>query len=168
MFKAFVNDSSEAVNLVPEKDQYTANGKNVMVDFAENQSGGLHLLIDHKSYFAELIEINHADKKVDLLLNGKATTVVLKDRFDELLHAMGIDKLASKAVANIKAPMPGLVLSVNVHVGDTVSKGDILLVLEAMKMENSIKSPGGGLVKSILVEKGTAVDKNQVLIEFEV
>ncbi len=168
MYKAFVNDSSEAITLVPSKLDYSLNGEVTIVDVSESNDKGLHLLINNKSFFAQLVGIDHAEKKVDLLLNGKKTSVQLKDRFDDLLHAMGIDKVASHAVSNIKAPMPGMVLSVKATVGSSVNKGDILVVLEAMKMENAIKSPGAGVVKSILIEKGMAVDKNQVLIEFEV
>ena len=63
--------------------------------------------------------------------------------------------------------MPGLVLSIMVRVGDSVKKGQGLMVLEAMKMENIIKSPSDGIVKSIYIKKSDAVEKNQVLIKFE-
>ncbi|MNR65826.1 2-oxoglutarate carboxylase large subunit [compost metagenome] len=66
----------------------------------------------------------------------------------------------------IKAPMPGLVLNVMVQEGQEVGKGDNLLVLEAMKMENIIKSPDSGIVKKILITKGDKVEKNEVLIQF--
>jgi biotin carboxyl carrier protein len=80
---------------------------------------------------------------------------------------MGLDKMASAKVLNVKAPMPGLVLNVLVEPGQEVKKGDKLLVLEAMKMENIIKAAGDGKVGRIAVDKGQAVDKNQTLIEFE-
>ncbi|MNF13023.1 Glutaconyl-CoA decarboxylase subunit gamma [compost metagenome] len=66
----------------------------------------------------------------------------------------------------IKAPMPGLVLNVIVESGQEVNKGDNLLILEAMKMENIIKSPSSGIVKKILVTKGDKVEKNEILIQF--
>ena len=86
---------------------------------------------------------------------------------DLLLESMGLDQVKSKKINEIKAPMPGLVLRSIVAVGDTVAKGDSLLVLEAMKMENVIKSPGEGTIAKILVEKGQAVEKNQVLLIFQ-
>jgi biotin carboxyl carrier protein len=67
----------------------------------------------------------------------------------------------------MKAPMPGLVLDIKVATGDVIKKGDAVVVLEAMKMENNLKSPGDGTVKKVSVNKGQAVEKNQVLIEFE-
>jgi biotin carboxyl carrier protein len=78
-----------------------------------------------------------------------------------------MDKLMSTKNNNLKAPMPGLVLRINVAVGDLVKKGDVLLVLEAMKMENAIKADGEGKVKRIAVNTQQAVEKNTLLIEME-
>ncbi len=86
---------------------------------------------------------------------------------DFLLQSMGLDTLNSKKINEIKAPMPGLVLDIKVSEGSVVKKGDVLLVLEAMKMENNLKSPADGIVKKIVAKKGTAVEKNQLLISFE-
>ncbi len=62
--------------------------------------------------------------------------------------------------------MPGMVLNILVKEGDVVKKGDPLIVLEAMKMENILKSPTEGTVKKVAAIKGTAVEKNQLLIQF--
>ena len=77
-----------------------------------------------------------------------------------------MDKLASTKVNDVKAPMPGLILSMSVAEGDEVKKGDPLLILEAMKMENVIKSPSDGVIKSIKAAQGDSVEKNEVLIQF--
>lgn len=66
---------------------------------------------------------------------------------------------------SIKAPMPGTILSFNVSVGDTVSEGQVLAILEAMKMENELVSPASGKVKSIHVEKGSSVIENQIILQ---
>lgn len=66
---------------------------------------------------------------------------------------------------SIKAPMPGTILSFNVSVGDTVSEGQVLAILEAMKMENELVSPSSGKVKSIHVEKGSSVVENQIILQ---
>ncbi|MCL4125700.1 UNVERIFIED_CONTAM: hypothetical protein GTU68_028898 [Idotea baltica] len=63
--------------------------------------------------------------------------------------------------------MPGLILDINVKVGQEVIEDDALLILEAMKMENVLTAPRDGMIKSITVSKGDAVDKNQLLITFE-
>ena len=67
----------------------------------------------------------------------------------------------------IKAVMPGMVVKVLVKEGDQVKKGDALLILEAMKMENQVKSPGEGVVKSVKVKAGQAVESGDILVEFE-
>ena len=66
---------------------------------------------------------------------------------------------------SIKAPMPGTILSFNVSVGDTVSEGQVLVILEAMKMENELVAPASGKVKSIHVEKGSSVVENQIILQ---
>ena len=66
---------------------------------------------------------------------------------------------------SIKAPMHGTILSFNVSVGDTVLEGQVLAILEAMKMENELVSPASGKVKSIHVEKGSSVVENQIILQ---
>ncbi len=63
----------------------------------------------------------------------------------------------------VKAPMPGNILDVKVSVGDTVAEGDVLMILEAMKMENEILAPAAGKVASVQVAKGASVNSGDVL-----
>jgi biotin carboxyl carrier protein len=63
--------------------------------------------------------------------------------------------------------MPGMIVKVSVAAGDEVSKGQVLLNFEAMKMENQLLSPGEGKVRGVLVSAGDKVEKGQVLVEFE-
>lgn len=125
-----------------------------------------HLLFNNKSYNIDLVKLNLEDKTLVLKVNSVKFNLQLKDKYDELLHNLGLDQLVSKKLNDIKAPMPGMVLNILVHEGDTVKKGDALLVLEAMKMENILKSPADGTIKKITAIKGTAVEKNQILIQF--
>jgi biotin carboxyl carrier protein len=75
--------------------------------------------------------------------------------------------IASRKVNEIKAPMPGLVLNVDVSEGDEITKDQQVLVLEAMKMENVLKAPGNGVVKAVNANQGDKVEKNQVLVTLE-
>ena len=73
-------------------------------------------------------------------------------------------KAAAGAGEKVAAPMPGTIVSVNVTDGQAVKKGDVLVVLEAMKMENEIKSPKDGTVTGIAVNKGESVDTGATLV----
>lgn len=126
----------------------------------------IHLIQGAQSVEAELMDLDLEAKTIQIRLGHKKTTVQLKDRFDVLLEKMGMNTAGTGSLKEIKAPMPGLILDLKVAPGDVVKKGDVLLILEAMKMENSIKSPGDGLVKVVKVGLKQSVEKNQVLIQF--
>lgn len=137
------------------------------IDFREIAPGHFHVIKDTQTYFAEIIAHDPAAKTFVLLINGNRYQVQLSDQYDRLAAQLGFGAGHSGKIQHIKAPMPGLIVSINVSPGQTVKKGDALAVLEAMKMENILKSPGEGVVKNVLVQKGSAIDKGQILIEME-
>lgn len=147
--------------------QLEVNPENVNWDLLEIKEGKFHILQDNQSFEASILEADYEAKTFKIKINQNTYEVALKDKFDQLVEQLGFSNMTSQKVNNIKAPMPGLVLDIVVNVGDEVSKGDSVLILEAMKMENVIKAEGDAVVKSITIEKGTAVEKNQVLVEFE-
>nr|WP_321222644.1 acetyl-CoA carboxylase biotin carboxyl carrier protein subunit [uncultured Psychroserpens sp.] len=126
-----------------------------------------HVLYDHKSYTAEISTIDLNNKSVKVKVNNNTYNVNIFNELDSLIKDMGFELGSSKLVNEIKAPMPGLILEINVELGQEVKENETLLILEAMKMENVLTSPRDGVIKSISVKKGDAVDKNQLLIEFE-
>jgi biotin carboxyl carrier protein len=126
-----------------------------------------HVLKNDKPYNVEIIATNFLAKKYTVKVNNNTYEVAISNELDQLISSLGIERGKSKVVNAIKAPMPGLILEINVSVGQEVKENDPLLILEAMKMENSFLSPRDGIIKSIAVEKGNAVDKGQLLIEFE-
>jgi biotin carboxyl carrier protein len=74
---------------------------------------------------------------------------------------------AAPAGGSLSAPMPGTVLRVAVDEGDEVTEGQVLVLLEAMKMELSVQAPAGGVVRSVLVSAGDVVGAGQALLELE-
>ncbi len=144
----------------------TSNGKSVEADILNVGDQQYHLILNNQSYNIDVIKADHAEKKLVIKVNGKKYSLDVKDKYDELLHNLGLDNIAAKKISDVKAPMPGMVLNILVTEGQEVKKGESLLVLEAMKMENVLKSPADGIIKKIIAQKGTAVEKNQLLIQF--
>lgn len=126
-----------------------------------------HVLHGEQSYLATLEKVDYHTKSFVFRINGGVYEVKVADQFDQTVERLGLHAQAGTKFKDVKAPMPGLVLDILVEPGQTVHKGDSLLILEAMKMENVLKSPGDGVVKKVKVEKGTAVNKNQILLEME-
>ena len=137
------------------------------LDAVKVEDSKFHVLKDNKPYKAEIISADFLSKKYTVKVNNITYEVAISDALDELIKSMGIERGKTKVVNAIKAPMPGLILEISVEVGQTVKENDPLLILEAMKMENSFLSPRAGIIKSISAKKGDAVEKGQLLIEFE-
>jgi len=165
MFKIRVNDQFD-FEVNSEKDRLLVNGKSVICDIHQVNRSTFHILYQNRSYNAELIELNKADKTCSVRVNAQIYTMSLTDQFDDLLHQLGMDNLTAVKVSELKAPMPGMVLKVLVSEGEEVKKGSNLLILEAMKMENIIKAPADVVVKSIKVKPSDKVEKNQVMVVF--
>jgi acetyl/propionyl-CoA carboxylase alpha subunit len=143
----------------------TLNGKPFEADLSVD-GRFLHLLKDGKSWNAEILSYDSAARTVSLILNGKIISLKVNTRLDELMERMGFSDATARKLAELKAPMPGLVLSIKATEGQEIKKGEPLLVLEAMKMENIIKAAADVVVKQIKIKQGQAVEKNQVLITF--
>ena len=153
---------------VNEQNNFELRAEDIdQLDYVVQKDGSFHILKDGKAYEASVEDADFAKKQFKIKINGKPYEVVLADHFDRLVKKLGLSSGGSQKVNQVKAPMPGLVLNVAVKIGQEVRKGDGLLILEAMKMENVIKSAGDGVIKDILIEKGTAVDKVQLLIQLE-
>lgn len=143
------------------------NGSGFEWDVIKVKDNSFSVIKDDKSYNLEVLEVKAAEKSFLIKVDGIKYFFNAKDKYDELLHSLGMDSMASAKVSDLKAPMPGLVIEVSVEGGQSVSKGDALLILEAMKMENVIKSPTDGVIKSISVDEGETVEKNQLILNFE-
>lgn len=120
-----------------------------------------------KLYNVILEEYDSYEKTMSLRINGTKHVFEIKDNYDEMLQKLGLVGLGVKKAGELKSPMPGLVLKVNFNEGEKVKKGEGIIILEAMKMENILKSPADGIIKSTHVKVGDVVDKNQLLVRFE-
>lgn len=146
---SFLNDQIDAIDLVQRSP----------VEF--------NLLKDHRSVNAKLVAEDNCGKKLTIEIEGENFDIEIKEELDQMLEKMGFGAVVNKHIKEIKAPMPGLVLEISVTEGQKVLEGEKVLILVAMKMENSIMIHTTATIKSIKVSAGQAVEKGQVLIELE-
>ncbi len=163
---------------IPRKDTYSevtvlpANGKwsisidNKMyeVDLVPLGDGFFSVVINNRSY---TVKARFDKKNVHIMLNHFETAVRLFDPRQKIESEIFGAAEQEESDGEIKAPMPGMVLRVEVKPGDLIEAGQPLLVMEAMKMENEIRAMDGGEVAEILVKPQQAVEKDDVLIRIK-
>jgi biotin carboxyl carrier protein len=156
-----VNDQRYIIEIGHEG-QIEVDGQEYEIDFEQLSEGGiLSLLLNNRSFEA-IVEEREQDWEV--LIHGELYTVFVQD---EQAYRLAKDRGVTPdetGEAAIRSPMPGLIIAIPVEVGQAVKKGDKVVILESMKMENELRSPKDGLVANIYVEPGASVEKNQILI----
>ena len=157
-FKVKVNDTFE----------FDFNKENTSkVDAVSVEKNKFHILQKNLPYKAEIIFSDFNQKKYTVKVNNNIYKVAISNPLDLLIKELGFEVGVSTVIKQLKAPMPGLILEINVEEGQTVNENDNLLILTAMKMENSLLSPRDGVIKSIAINIGDSVIKGDLLIEFE-
>jgi biotin carboxyl carrier protein len=160
-YEVTLDESRFIVDITPDG-RILLDGEPVEVDFAPMGTPGLYSLLVNNESFEALIE--EREDVWHVLFRGKLYEVNVADERTQLLRARaGMEAPESGEIA-IKAPMPGLVVAVKVEVGQQVEKGDKIIILESMKMENELKAPRGGRVERINVKERDSVEQNQVLV----
>jgi biotin carboxyl carrier protein len=119
------------------------------------------LLLNRASYEAY---VDEGEDAWQVLLHGVLYEVRVTDEREERLRRASGGERVSGGEIKVKAPMPGLVVAVPVQEGQPVAKGDILVVLESMKMQNELKSPREGTVSRVRVKAGDHVEQNAALV----
>ena len=165
--KAIINGKEYKSAYNRQSGTFLHGKKEESADIIKVSENRLHLIVNHQSYTAELIEAVPAEKKFRVRINGHNYSVELKDKYDELLQQLGMDKMLSAKVNDLKAPMPGLVLDVLVKEGQQIKKGENLLVLEAMKMETTITASADIKVKKLHLNEATMVENEDLVLEKE-
>lgn len=166
MLQVSVNDKNN-FEIAHEEGKWIVNGIETDCDISQQPNGLVSVLLNGKSYTAIIEKTTRSSKEVVVRVNGQQYTSTVKEPIDLLLTNMGIDMKARQKIESIKAPMPGMVLKILVTPGQQINKGDSLIILEAMKMENILKAAAPGTVKSIKAVEKVAVEKGAVLIEME-
>ncbi|HCE54887.1 MAG: acyl-CoA carboxylase biotin carboxyl carrier protein subunit [Lutibacter sp.] len=135
------------------------------IDLLKRSAVLFHIIEKNKSFAVKLEKSDFNNREYMINVNANNYTVKISNEIDQLIKEMGFTIGSSIKANSIKAPMPGIILSVNVEENQEVKEGDTLLILEAMKMENAISAPKTGVIKSIYAKSGETVDKGALLIE---
>jgi len=153
------------------------NFNDITLDISSNGKT-FTLALDDKTIQAEVLQAENG--KLKLLIDGQHITayvssdnakrwVTVNGQTFVLTKSSGVRRggHAHHAAGELTAPMPGQVRALNVSEGEAVTKGQTLLVLEAMKMEIRVHAPRGGVVRKLFVKEGQTVEREQILIEIE-
>ena len=166
--------------------KYLANvGENTYHISLDDQDTRIDLDINGEPLQIDLVPIN-GDHTYSLLINGRSCVATMMDMdescqvmIDGRVYAVDVEeeelaRLRSQVKREhhaggeqIKAPMPGRIIDIEVAVGDTVESGQGVAIIEAMKMENELRALAGGVVKEIRTRVGDAVNKNDILVVLE-
>lgn len=163
----FVTVAGRPVEVELAGDRISVDGREVTAELvAVPGSPTRHLLLDGRS-FVMSVRPGEGRGEWEIQLDGHHfSTEVVDERTRSIRQLAGV-AAGPQGPKPVRAPMPGLVVRVEVEAGQTVQVGDGVAIIEAMKMENELKAEAPGVVSKVLVSDGEAVEKGAVLVEFE-
>jgi len=151
-------------DVVVEGAKVTVGGRAVAATLAGREGSPVRgLLVDGRSY--GVVAERGPGGSWKLMLRGRPVDALVVDPRARAIRDMGGKRAAAKGPRPIVAPMPGMVVKVEVAEGDRVEVGQGVVIVEAMKMENELRADGAGIVTGVHVRAGEAVEKNQILVD---
>ncbi len=138
------------------------NGRSYPFEWKDFGGGEYHLMSGTNSYHVLLIE-HQPNGQLLFQVNGQLHRITVRDERQQLLKNMAFGKSEGEDVIRLDAPMPGKVLQILVEDGAQIRKGDPVVILEAMKMENEIRASINGRVDKVHCHQGASVEKHQLL-----
>jgi len=149
--------------------QIKINGEPVITEFSTRSNNSeIQLLMDNRSYDVEVVKQRGSQNgDFSVFIYGREFSLYAEDeRLAKIREVAGMGP-GGDARMELHAPMPGLVTKILKKPGDSVARGESLIIVEAMKMENELKSLIDGTIKEIKVKAGQSIDKNALLVLFE-
>jgi len=128
-------------------------------------SNKIEFMLDNSYHVAKYLDNNTA--KMTIVVDGLQIAFDKHSELDKIVYKNSGAESDADSQISLRSQIPGRVVNINANLGDKVKKGDVLCVLESMKMQLSIKSHKDGLIKSIKIKQGASVAKNDVLMEIE-
>jgi len=149
------------IEIIDEK-HVSVDGKVYEVDF-ESVSGQpvYSLIVDGRSHESYIYQ---GEENWQVLLRGRLYPVTVEDEREKRLRAAAGGGVAETGEFHLRAPMPGLVVAVHVTEGQQIKKGQVILILESMKMQNELKAPRDGTIGRIRIKAGETVEQRQTLL----
>lgn len=160
-----LGDSEYEVTI--EGEQVTLEGHTQRAHVEDLPGSPVHLVTIGSSIHRVLANRGNRKGSYDLSVDGYRFAAEALDERAYAIRELSGQSAAAAAPAHLVAPMPGLIVRVNVQAGDQVRAGQGLVVMEAMKMENELRATANGIVKRIAVQAGSAVEKGALLLEME-
>jgi biotin carboxyl carrier protein len=159
-----IEDKQFTVEIIDEK-HVSVDGKIYEIDF-ESVSGQpvYSLIVDGRSHESYIYQ---GEENWQVLLRGRLYPVTVEDEREMRLRAAAGGRVAETGEFHLRAPMPGLVVAVPVTEGQDVKKGEVILILESMKMQNELKAPRDGTIGRIRVRPGESVEQKQTLLSVQ-
>lgn len=156
-----IGEKELLVELVDDR-HIIVDGVTYEIDFTQVGDQPVYsLLVNAKSYDMHVF----LDEDIwQVVFHGQMYSALVEDEREKRLRAAMGGAASDQGEFHLKAPMPGLVVAVPVSAGQTVQKGDVLIVLESMKMQNELKSPRAGTVTRLKVAPGDRVEKKDTLL----
>jgi len=164
-FKAIFRENNFEISFNDDLTRAEVNGKSADIKWTVQKNNRRLLRIDNKLYKIDDPQIQGS--QVSFRINGEWVHTEVKNEQDLLLERLGFQTNQIISAGRIDAPMPGKILEILVAKADEVDRGQPILILEAMKMENEIKATGSGTIIDVFVKTGDSVEKNQPLIEIK-
>jgi biotin carboxyl carrier protein len=138
------------------------NGRTFKIDVQSIDGDQIYsFLMGDRSYE---IFVNRTETGYEVLVAGERHEVTVEDEYAQRIAKIGSGAHGPKGDAQVKAPMPGIIVAVRAHAGDVVKAGQGLVILEAMKMENELRAPWNGTIKAVKVSAGQTVEQGQLLM----
>lgn len=160
-YLATIDDESYEID-INEEGEIRLDGERLPADFMPVAEQSVYsLILNDRSFEAH---ISPEEEGLEVLLRGSRYLVSIEDERSRLLRRAGKAELAQTGEFHLKAPMPGLVVEVPVETGQQVAKGENLIILESMKMQNELKAPRDGTIARVRVQPGDSVKQNSVMI----
>jgi biotin carboxyl carrier protein len=158
---ATINGQEYLVDIL-DQDHVSINGTVHKIDFEAVSGQPVYsLLLNGQSYEAQVYA---SEEEWQVLLEGRLYSVLVEDERERRLRTTLGARASDTGEFQLRSPMPGLVIALPIEEGQPVRKGDVLLILESMKMQNELKAPRDGTIARIRVKAGDSVEQKQVML----